>query len=190
MHPVLQESCDEAMACAQIEHDQRCANEAWIAHPECPTYWFSSLGAIERRTGGKTRALKGTTASKSRYLAIDMHTDSGERVRRYLHRTICELFNGPPPFPDAVCRHLDGNNQSNAATNLAWGTHQENADDTIRHGKSANGERNGMAKLTREQVEAMKSVRASTGDPYHKIAGLFGISTMTAFRAINGRAWK
>lgn len=41
-------------------------------------------------------------------------------------RLVCEAFNGPPPFDDAVCMHLDENSRNNRPSNLAWGSQREN----------------------------------------------------------------
>lgn len=163
--------------------------EVWLQHPECPTYWFSSLGRIERRKNGKSRLLRGTTAGQNKYVAVDMFADSKTRVRRYLHRVVCELFNGNPPFVGAVCRHLDTDKNNNASSNLAWGTVMENVKDGLKAGKIKRGEENHMAKLTRAVVVEMRRIREETGEFYHLIARRFGVTRMTAWRAINGAHW-
>ena len=43
-----------------------------------------------------------------------------------LHKLVCEAFNGPKPFDNAVVMHLDGDSTNNCATNLKWGTQKEN----------------------------------------------------------------
>lgn len=43
-----------------------------------------------------------------------------------VHRLVCEAFNGPPPFVEAVCMHLDENPRNNRPENLKWGTQKEN----------------------------------------------------------------
>ena len=43
-----------------------------------------------------------------------------------VHRLICEAFNGPPPFENAVAMHRDENAANNRPTNLKWGTQREN----------------------------------------------------------------
>ena len=86
-------------------------------------------------------------------------------------------------------RHLDGNRNNNAASNLAWGTKAENEADKFQHGTTPKGEANPQAKLTRAAVDKMKVVRASTGRSFAKIAAQFGVSTMTAHRAITGVSW-
>lgn len=50
-----------------------------------------------------------------------------------VHSLVALAFIGPRP-EGQVIRHLDGNPVNNVVTNLAYGTHQENAMDTLRHG--------------------------------------------------------
>lgn len=58
---------------------------------------------------------------------------NGRCVSMLIHRLVALTWLGPPPFPGAVVRHLDDIKEHNHAQNLAWGTHQENADDRIRN---------------------------------------------------------
>jgi hypothetical protein len=106
----------------------------------------------------------------------------------YIHRAVCELFNGPGA-EGLHCRHLDCDKFNNAAANLAWGTPQENVEDGIRNGRILRGERNPMSKLTSAQVEEMRRIRSETGNFYHEIAAMYGVSRMTVHRAINGGTW-
>jgi hypothetical protein len=51
----------------------------------------------------------------------------------YVHVAVALAFHGPPPSPDLLVRHLDGNPEHNWPSNLAWGTREENAADRERH---------------------------------------------------------
>lgn len=55
------------------------------------------------------------------------------QIREYAHRLVCLAFHGPAPA-GMECRHLDGDSENNHYTNLCWGTHSENFQDTIKHG--------------------------------------------------------
>jgi len=44
----------------------------------------------------------------------------------YLHRVVCSTFNGPPPAPNLVADHIDGNKALNASSNLRWFTKRDN----------------------------------------------------------------
>ena len=123
------------------------------------------------------------------YLGFTLIGDDGQRHRRYLHRIVCEAFHGKAKSGQH-CRHIDGDKTNNAAENLSWGSPSENNLDKDRHGTSPHGERNPMARLTRDQVKRMRDIRETTGRSYYMIAKGFSISTMTAYRAITGETWK
>ena len=107
----------------------------------------------------------------------------------YTHR-MALIRRGIMPQPGQVARH--GPCNLPACMNyrhLTWGTMVENAADKLRDGTAALGEKNPMAKLSQGAVERMRIEREQTGDHYRVIAARWGVSTMTAFRAITGRAW-
>ncbi len=79
----------------------------------------------------------------------------------YVHDLACAAFHGPCP-PGKECRHLDGDSTNDAASNLKWGTSQENRADTAVHGRLPRGEQNGKCKLSDAQVTeilGLKGVR-------------------------------
>lgn len=57
--------------------------------------------------------------------------NAGRRLR--IHVLIAAAFIGPRPDGYEI-RHLDGNPANSVLVNLAYGTHSENARDTVRHG--------------------------------------------------------
>ena len=116
------------------------------------------------RKNGNFRMLKGTVCGQSGSRAICVE---GQK-KIYIHRTVCELFNGPPK-EGHQCRHLDGNNTNNKASNLMWGTAIENARDKFLHGTVGAGERNSMAKLTSEQVKKIRELREANDEQIDKI---------------------
>lgn len=65
-----------------------------------------------------------------------------------VHRMIAEAFHGPVPFEGAVVMHLDENAANNRASNLKWGTQQENlnAEGFLKYCRSRVGERHPGAK--------------------------------------------
>lgn len=121
------------------------------------------------------------------YQGFTLWNDDGKLTRWYHHRLICTVFHGS--CPDGMeCRHLDGDKKNNSAKNLAWGTKPENNRDKEAHGTAPKGEANPQAKLTYSLVLEMRS-RRNDGVSYSALGKEFGVSTMTAFRAVTGRAW-
>ena len=165
----------------------------WKSHPLHSNYYFSREGhaarASVRRGTVSVAMLKGCECGAG-YRAISYPIGNGRYGRLYIHRAVCELFNGAAPDGMPVVRHLDCNMNNNRASNLAWGTAQDNAEDANRNGKTAYGERNGMAKLTTKDVATMRQLRIDNKTTFKQLAAQFGVTTMTAHRAITGVNWK
>lgn len=154
----------------------------WTGILECPDIFLCWDGRVASFRNGKARVLKGTRCGQ--YLAIDVPPR-----RQYIHTLMCEAFHGPRPEGQQV-RHLDGNRDNNAPSNLRWGTPRENNMDKVRHGTTAAGERNPNAKLTPAEVQDMRDLRRNHGISYKRIAAIFGVTTMTAYRAVTRQSWK
>lgn len=151
-----------------------------------PSYDFLSDGRVISRIRSTPITMK--PIRMGQYVGLQLLMNNGIRQKEYLHRLICEAFHGP--CPDGMqCRHLDGDKSNNAASNLSWGTKKQNEDDRKAHGTTASGENNPMAKLDRERVNEMRKHRRMTGDSYSKIARMYDVSTMTAYRAISQQSW-
>jgi hypothetical protein len=73
----------------------------------------------------------------------------GKRKRSAVHTLVAESFLPPKPSPLHQIRHLNGDKTDNRASNLAWGTAKDNADDREAHGRTARGQRHGRAVRTR-----------------------------------------
>lgn len=156
----------------------------WTELLSFPGMFVSPEGQVASVRSGRVRILKGTRSGK--YLALSVAGPG----RPYLHRVICETFHGPAASSDLEVRHLDGDRDNNAARNLAWGTRKQNAADKVRHGTTTCGERNPRARLTAVRVAEMRAYHGAVKASYRAIGELFGVSTMTAYRAIRGESWK
>lgn len=153
----------------------------WTSDIRFPHALFSASGQVYSLKSW--RLLKG--GMRGNYVSVTCCLNGP-----YLHHVICEIFHGPRPTPRHQVRHLDGNIHNNSAFNLAWGTAIENAADKKRHGTDSAGERNGMAKLSRQAVDAMRQRYAESRLSFKRLGAEFGVSTMTAFRAVRGQSWK
>lgn len=72
---------------------------------------------------------------------------------------------------------------------LFAGTAQENSDDMIAKGRAAVGTRNGLARLTGDDVLAMRRGRAA-GKTLAELAAEFGVTIGTVRPAVLGHTWK
>lgn len=68
-------------------------------------------------------------------------TIDGKRKRYTVHSLVARHHLPARPSAAHEVRHLDGNKTNPHASNLAWGTRKENADDRERHGRTSRGAR-------------------------------------------------
>lgn len=160
--------------------------EYWGGLLDYPGYLVGEAGeviSLVRKTPRKLAPVK-----YGEYQGYQMKRRDGTLRKEYVHRLVAEVFYGPCP-PGMECRHLDGNDRNHHHQNLRWGTRLENAQDRVRHGTSAKGERNPQAVLTAEAVAELRAMRAATGMSHRKLGKRFGVSTMAAYRAQVGQSW-
>jgi hypothetical protein len=103
-----------------------------------------------------------------------------------VHQLIMMAFGPPKPSSRHEIRHCDGIKTNNHADNLKWGTSAENKADRIRHGTSNRGERHGLSKLTRAQVDEILS---RTGETQQELATRFGIHQSTVSDIRRKKRW-
>lgn len=139
--------------------------------------WLRAGTGNRRRT---TPVLRALVKIKRGYLTVMLDRDGGRPIR-YVHHLVLEAFRGPRP-PGMEARHLDRNPENNRPDNLEWGTSAENKADMMRHGTHTRGSRNGQAKLSREDVEA---IRGST-EKLRALADRFGVAESTISLARRG----
>lgn len=108
------------------------------------------------------------------------------------HRVSWEMFCGPIPDGQNVLHRCDVRACVNPE-HLFLGTQADNVRDMVAKGRrrsgDVRGESNPQSRLTREKVLAMRRIRLETGASYRAIAEQFGVTTMTAQRAITGTSW-
>jgi hypothetical protein len=106
----------------------------------------------------------------------------------YIHRLVIEAFVGPRP-PGLEVRHLDGNKRNNTPANLAYGTHAENVADQFVHGTAVFGEKSPSAKLTENEVRAIRQACAA-GESQRTIARRYGVDQTMVSRILLRKAWR
>lgn len=104
------------------------------------------------------------------------------------HRTSYRLFRGEIPQGMYVCHKCDVRACVNPA-HMFLGTCQENARDASRKGRLQHGSRHVDSKLTEEDVQNIRHLRAC-GVPLGKVAEQFGIAKSTASQIANKIRWK
>ena len=108
-----------------------------------------------------------------------------------VHRLVAEAFI-PNPENKPCINHIDGNKQNNCVENLEWCTYSENNKHAYKKGlKSAKGERNGMSKLTKNDVEFIRThcVKNSKEFGFVALGKRFGVNPKTIEHAYKGITW-
>jgi hypothetical protein len=112
----------------------------------------------------------------------------GVRKSASLGRLVALAFLGPPPTGQQV-RHGPGGAADNRLVNLCYGTPAENAQDKERDGTVSRGEKQGAAKLTREDVQEIRR-RCAIGEPRRAVALAFGVSVPNIARIVRRETWR
>lgn len=103
----------------------------------------------------------------------------------YVHRLSYILHHGPIPDGLNVCHHCDNTVCFNPE-HLFLGTHADNVADMVAKRRHGIGIANGMAKLTDQQVKAIRVLKAE-GISQREIAKMFGVSEGHVSTLIKGK---
>ncbi len=115
----------------------------------------------------------------------------------YAHRLMFAHIHGLAPEGIQICHHCDNPTCVNPS-HLFAGTRSDNAKDMMAKGRgrgqfstdSTSGERNVKAKLSRQQVDEMRSLFRGGGFSKKELGRRFGITSVMACYIINGKHWK
>jgi hypothetical protein len=122
------------------------------------------------------------------YHRVSLSQETGRQAARTVHRLVLESFVGLRP-PGMMCCHRDGDPHNNHHFNLRWGTQADNEADKVPLGRSNRGSRGGHAKLTEDNVHAIRRLLAD-GLYQRIIASIFRVSGPTIANIKAGRKWK
>lgn len=150
--------------------------------PGFPGYFACRLGVIFSMRWRWTTypiPLKPRTG-KDGYHNVSLHRN-GKRYLKRVHHLVLETYVGSRA-EGMECRHLNNIPTDNRLSNLAWGTVREQNDDKIAAG-SLKGTRNSAAKLTEDDVRAIRTM--TTAEAVKR----YGISRVTALRVRKRQSW-
>lgn len=125
------------------------------------------------------------------YYMVTLRNKEANKIKpRRVHRLLCQTFK-PNPLNMPEVNHKDGNKLNNNLKNLEWTDHLGNMQHAFRIGLANNtGIKNGMSKLTEDQVKLIKK-RLSDGVSQYKIAKEIGCISRSAVMNIKNRGqWK
>lgn len=158
-------------------------------------YQVSDYGRLKRMVSIKCKKerIKKPVTTRNGRLSTTLYKNNIEQ-KMLIHRLVLMSFVGLPEA-DQITRHLDGNPMNNNLTNLRWGTHKENQQDSIKHGTKSDpprvdnsGSKNGQSKLTESQVSKIKVMAKAGKYTQREIAEMFGITQQTVSDIHVGRS--
>lgn len=161
--------------------------ERWKAIPKAPAYEVSNLGRVRR--GG--RVLKPALRGDVGYRKVTLWTD-GAPMTKYIHRLVAEAFVPKPDPRDDTVRHSQApiRGGGDAAANLAWGSMHDNVMDKVRDGTINRGEDHGRAKLTEDDVRAIRAAYDAGAINFAHLAQHYGVTYVAIGQAAKRRTWK
>lgn len=141
-----------------------------------------------KRTG-KTKVLK-PALSPDGYYKTMLKRDDGKYCSLTVHKFVALAFHGSKPKGKEI-NHKDGDKTNNAPDNLEYVTRSENILHAYRNGLATpmKGSKNGMAKLTEQDVMEIRQHAANSGRYYGRkmLAEKYGVSECTIKEVVTRR---
>lgn len=202
-HDVTEQTCGNRLCInpdhivvnrSETEAARSLPGEEWRPSPGWEHYETSNLGRVRRaltapNTPGTRRGKVIKPCSNEGYQIVGLRRD-GRTEMTSVHRMVVLAFIGPPPSPDHVVAHWDGDPTNNRVENLRWATPSENNQDTLRHGRVPLGEANKASRLTREAVAEIRRAYRPRKVSQQALADKFGVTQTTVSSVLRGRIWK
>ena len=104
---------------------------------------------------------------------------------RGAHTVVCELAHGPVPDAKYEAAHSCGVRACCNPRHLRWATRADNHADKLKHGTDNRGERHKMARMTEDDVRALRAGTITPDDVVH----VRGVSKNAAYMARCGASW-
>lgn len=147
-----------------------------------------NVWSTKKHNGTFIRKLK-TFVDGGGYLVVALQTDDKKEIKRKVHLLVCESFHGERPQWAQCVRHIDGNKKNNKASNLCWGTRQQNEADKILHGTKVFGSKQWCSKLKENDILEIDKLYLQ-GLSRVEIANIYGVHYMTIHDALTRKKWK
>lgn len=114
--------------------------EEWRPAPGFDGYEVSDRGRVRswRRVSAKNPApkvLSQLIRKHDGYIQVSVQYPDGKNRPILVHRLVCMAWHGEAPEGKPHVCHWDGDPSNNAPANLRWGSHKDNAQDQLRHGR-------------------------------------------------------
>lgn len=157
-------------------------------------YDVSSHGAVRTWHNNRwgraksPRLVSQATHADGRKAVFLTHPDAEKGTNFKVHVLVMAAFVGPRPEGHEIC-HNDGNPANNVVSNLRYDTHQANSDDTVAHGRSPKGTRNGMNVLEADAVFAILEMMDTGRFTQREVAERFNVARTAVNNIVHGYTW-
>jgi hypothetical protein len=173
------EVSDKGRARSALREIER-VNPRWKSHKQTITVGGKIIDGWKRYKNGKPSCI-----------FVSLRQD-GKTYTFRLHRLVLSAFVGDAP-EGMECCHNNGDPFDNRLENLRWGTHKDNMQDCVDHGRKSNppvhmGENHPRSKLSASDVQKIRSMEYRHG-LFAQIANLYNISLGHASRIWKGDGW-
>ena len=156
----------------------------WGLIPGYPNYLVSRRGEV--RSLVRNRLLSQVEGERG-YMLVNLYSNG--RPKHFLvHRLVAAAFLGPIP-PGHQVNHKDADKTNNHLENLEIVTPEQNRAHAARHGLIRVGEANPSARLTEEDVRAIRKLR-DEGLRVRDIAHKYDVSERTVYLIGRRLTWR
>lgn len=168
--------------------------ERWLPVAEWEDlYEVSSLGRVRSlrhwtATGFKGgKILRAFPEGLGGYLAVNLARGT-RRERIAVHRIVARAFTGECPEGEEV-RHGPNGKLDNRASQLCYGTRDQQAEDKVRDGTDSVGVRNGRARLTEDDVRDIRAAYVG-GTTQVALAAQYGLTQASVSALLLRKTWR
>lgn len=126
------------------------------------------------------------------FLSYDKQNHKRHQLYFLLHQGVADTFI-PNPLNLPCINHKDANKLNNDISNLEWCTYQENSQHASAMGllRNQEGEHNGYAKLTQDQVDEIRSLYVKWSKEFgiKALAKKYNVHPATIHLIVIGKSW-
>jgi hypothetical protein len=167
-------------------------DERWLPAVDYEGFYeVSSLGRVRslHAYGGpiRKRGERKTYPNGRGYLALNL-SKLGVVRQEQVHQLVAAAFIGPCPEGQEV-RHGPNGKLDNRASQLCYGTKDQQAEDKVRDGTDSAGVRNGRAKLTEDDVRDIRTAYAR-GTSQVALAKQYGLTQASVSALVLRKTWR
>lgn len=155
-------------------------------------YEVSDHGRVRRvaskrgATVGRVLAVRTRGTGKYKYAVCALYDEAGRRVDASTHRVVARAFHGEPANGQVV-NHINGDALDNRAANLEWTSFRANIRHAWATGLQKRGEGHAKAKLTENQVRAIRAARGTRTQ--RDLAADYGVAKGVIQSILERKTW-